>query len=280
MTIEIQSLRQTELPSALTLHASVGSNPGLSDLRVLLACDPDCVLAIRQDDRLLGFITVVRYPWFNAFVSIPVVAVEAQGRGLEKQLLSTALKRLAGYNVGADVPKAYLSLFEGAGFSEHLSVTMHTGILTPPEEMIPGIVPSAGVNHGSLAAYDTTSFCRERGALLKQWCAAPGAICVCAVSGSVVVGYAVARPLKRGMGIGPLFANDERTARKLIQSVADEIPLNSAIHCCVPSSNPSAASLVSSLGLVQGERYTRMFTDFNPVPDYSRWFFTASAEIG
>lgn len=280
MTVEFRSLRQTELPAAQSLIAGLGVNSGLSDLRVLLSHDPDSVLAAFGDELLLGLATAVRYPWFNAFVSAPVVTRAEQGGELGKQLIEHHIKRLAGYNLVADVPGPCQGLFGTLGFNPTIGITCYTGMLAPPDEIIPGVVPVSTVQLSSLTAFDSVVFGRDRCALMKQWCAAPGAVNLCAVSGSAVTGYVVARPLRRGIGIGPLFATDEKTAHKLLASVADEIPPDTPIHCLVPSASQLAVSIVADLGLVPGEKFIRMCSNFDPVPDYTRWVFTASPELG
>ena len=137
----------------------------------------------------------------------------------------------------------------------------------------------------ALFMYDTKVFGFERHAFLSKWLRMIGShACVAIDSESSIVGYTVARPtfIKESYKIGPLFADSEAIAEKLLKAVFEELLRQEepAPVVCIDAATEKAARLCERL---QGERsFELVYMVMNDLPDacFDRWFCYTTVQFG
>ena len=133
--------------------------------------------------------------------------------------------------------------------------------------------------------YDTTVFGFERHAFLSKWLRVTGSHARVAINteGSIV-GYKVARPTfvkEEGYRIGPLFADSEAIAEKLLKAVFEALLQGeSAAVVCVDAPTEKAGKLCERL---QGKiLFHVVYMIMNDLPDacFDKWFGYTAVELG
>ena len=141
------------------------------------------------------------------------------------------------------------------------------------------------VNMQALLMYDTTVFGFERHAFLSKWIRMTGSHVRVAmdIEGSIV-GYTVARPtfIKESYKIGPLFADSEPIAEKLLKAVFEELLRQEepAPVVCIDAPTEKATKLCERL---QGKRlFELVYMVTNDLPDacFDRWFGYSTTQLG
>lgn len=119
----------------------------------------------------------------------------------------------------------------------------------------------AAVPFEELVAYDGTIFPASRPHFLRRWIALPESVALGFQVEGRLAGYGVLRPGRKGFKIGPLFADDERIAAALFQTLAGQVP-KGPIFLDAPdlTANSAAADLARRMGLTEVFQTARMYS--------------------
>jgi hypothetical protein len=94
-----------------------------------------------------------------------------------------------------------------------------------------------------------------------------------------VVGFAVARPFRRGTNIRPLYADDTACALALFAAL-DTPSLQRPVIIDVPETNKAAVQLVEDFSFKPVFETARMYTRTAPAIDMARLFGVTTFELG
>jgi hypothetical protein len=94
-----------------------------------------------------------------------------------------------------------------------------------------------------------------------------------------LTGYGVIRACQTGYKIGPLFADDVRTADALLLALAEHAA-EAPIFLDVPEVNPAALALVQRHGMKQVFETARMYTRGEPALATGHIFGVTTYELG
>ena len=180
--------------------------------------------------------------------------------------------------------KGFRSQFYGARFDFHLPTAM-TRFTEISEKCPVEIKCIEEVNLEALSVYDTTVFGFQRQAFLSRWLRFPGSHARVAIdSEGSIVGYTVARPMfvkEEGYKIGPLFADSEPIAEKLLKAVLEELlQKQPAPLVCIDAPTKKATEMSERL---QGKRwFEHVYMVMNDLPDacFDKWFGITTLELG
>ena len=181
--------------------------------------------------------------------------------------------------------KGFRSQFYGARFDFHLPSAI-TRFSEVSERCPIEIRCIEEVDLEALFMYDTAVFGFERHAFLSKWLRVPGSHARVAInSEGSIVGYTVARPTfvkEEGYRIGPLFADSEPIAEKLLKAVFEALLREEpAPAVCMDVPTEKATKLGEKL---QGKRsYEQVYMVMNGgLPDacFDKWFGITSVEVG
>lgn len=259
--------------------ADEGWNPGLSDSASFFAQDPEGFFIGRIGEEPVSAASVVNYGADYAFLGFYLVRPDLRGRGYGITTWKTALAHAGGRTVGLDGVVAEQDNYRRSGF-ELAYRTVRFGGVAPVSEVPSGVRPAKEADRAAITAYDSACCPADRPRFLERWLTGPGHRTFVRVAGDGhLTGYAVIRPARDSLRIGPLFADTGEDARALLaQLSADAAGRGFAID--VPETNTAGIALAEELGLAPSFETARMYT--GPVRPFAqeRVYGVTTLELG
>ena len=280
----VDTATPADVEMAVEWAAREGWNPGRSDAACFHAADPDGFLVGRIDSEPVSVISAVRYRGGFAFVGLYIVAPRWRGLGLGWATWSAAMQRLDGLVVGLDGVVEQQANYARSGFAlAHRNVRYggapdRRALATAAGDRDARVL-GAGDLPG-IAGVDRVCFGFERPAFLAAWIAQPGATVVGVRDGDDLTGYAVARPCRTGMKVGPLFADTVADAAALLDLLMAESDVPGPVFWDVPQPHAGAVGLAERAGLAPVFETARMYRGGDPGLPLHRIFGITTFELG
>ena len=273
--------------------AEEGWRPGRKDAECYLACDPTEAFVGEFNGKPVGCMTMAKYGDSFAFAETYIVNKEFRGKGYGREIWDAAIasarpSRSIGLSGLVEMEKVYKrkgfrSHFYGARFVFHLPNAL-TRLSETSERSPVKIKCLEQVNLEGLFKYDADVFGFERHAFLSKWLGVTGSHARVAINNEgSIVGYTFARPIKEeGYKIGPLFADSEPIAEKLLKSLFEELreQVDPAVVVSLDTPTEKATELGESL---QGNRSMELaYMVMGDCPDlcFDKWFVYTTIELG
>ena len=268
--------------------------PGLKDAECFLACDPSGAFLGELNGKPIACATMTKYAERFAFGGCYIVSKEYRGKGYGGMLYDAAMASVMPSRSIAIIGllqweelykrKGFRSKFYGARFDLH-PPTAITRFSETSERCPVNIKCIEEIDLHALFKYDTTVFGVERHAFLSKWLRIPGKHGRVAInSEGSIVGYTVARPLfakEEGYKIGPLFADSEAVAEKLLKAVFEELLQEQPTPVvCIDAPTKKAKEIGERL---QGKKSLEtVYMVMNDPPDacFDKWFGMTTLELG
>lgn len=279
----IRPMRRDELDVLVGWAADEGWNPGLHDAGLFWETDPAGFLAAETGGEMVGGGSTVSYAGRFGFMGFFIVARAHRGRGLGRRLWEhrrrALLARLEpGASIGMDGVFAMQPFYERGGFVAAGRDLRFEGV----GEAAPvpaGLLDARRVPFDELCAYDSGRFPAPRPDFLRRWIAQPGSLALAAVTGGEVRGYGVARPCRRGVKVGPLFAADRDAAERLLTGLGTLAP-GEPLVLDVPEGNAAAMGMVGDRGMAEVFGCARMYLGPRPALPEGEVFGVTTFELG
>jgi len=133
--------------------------------------------------------------------------------------------------------------------------------------------------------YDTAVFGFERHAFVRKWLRMTGSHTRVAIdSEGSIVGYTVARPMfvQKGYKIGPLFADSEPIAEKLLKAVFEELlrQQHPAPVVCIDAPTEKATKLCEDFKRKRSFELVYMVMNDLPNACFDKWFGYTTVQFG
>ena len=275
-------MRADEVPILDGWAAAEGWNPGLADLGIAWATDPEAFVALRQGDLLAGGGTILSYDGRFGFMGLFIVRSDLRGLGLGAMLWEHRLNRLRqrlrpDASIGMDGVFDLVPFYERGGFVLAYRDLRFDGIASgEPDE---SVVPVEVVGFEAIERYDRLHVAAPRAALLRRWLEQPGAHGVALCKEGLVVGYGVVRPCRRGYRLAPVFADTPDLAERIVahlMSIVDGEP----VQIDVPEPNAPGLELAARFSLAESFGCARMYYGPDPRLPVERIFGVTSFELG
>ena len=271
-----------------------GWGPGLQHAECFMACDPTAGFVGELNGKRICCCTLAKHGDSFAFAGSYIVSEEFRAKGYGKKIFDAfrksvkhfpSIATITGLKQG-EINKRYgfRSLFYGAFFVVNIptAIGCFSGTLERSPVKIKRIEE---VNMQALFMYDTTVFGFERHAFLSKWLRMASSHARVAIdSEGSIVGYTVARPtfIKESYKIGPLFADSDAIAEKLLKAVfeellREEVPLPVV---CIDAPTEKATKLCER---PQGKRsFDLVYMVLNDPPDacFDKWFGYTTVQFG
>jgi GNAT superfamily N-acetyltransferase len=270
-------MRDDERALAIDWAADEGWNPGLHDAGALGTVDPNGWLIAEIDGEPVGCITALRYDESFAFVGFYIVKAQHRGKGYGLALWEAAMEHVSGFNVGLDGVLDQVDNYAKSGFVLDVRNARYRGISGGVAGSGTAIVTTTDLPE--IIAYDRTCFPAPREAFLRSWSTLPDSFSRIARDGGEVVGYGTIRRCREGWKIGPLFANDAATAKRLFDDLRSHAD-GESVYLDVPTSNAPAVELANRAGMEIVFETARMYTRGRPTFASGRVFGVTSFELG
>ena len=255
-----------------------GWNPGLHDAEAFLAADPDGFLLGSLDGEPIAAISLVNYDDRFAFLGVYIVRPEFRGRGHGLSIWRTAMERAGTRIVGLDGVVDQQANYARSGFRLVRRNVRYSG-QGGGSPVLAGIAPLAEVPLEAILRYDAGIFPADRSRFLDNWLRMPGATGLASLRDGALTGYGVARPCRIGFKIGPLFAEDEATAERLLGGLVGSIG-DEPFFLDIPEPNEAARPLVERFGMSPVFETARMYAGNAPPEPVDRIFGVTSFELG
>jgi GNAT superfamily N-acetyltransferase len=276
-------LERPDLDVVVDWAAAEGWNPGLADAEVFWATDPAGFVGVRQDGELIAAGSIVSYGARFGFMGFFIVRPDLRGRGLGRRLWlwrrDALLARLRhGAAIGMDGVFAMQPFYASGGFRfSHRNLRMRgVGSDAAPD---PALRSLADLPFADVAAYDRRHFGFDRAGFLRAWIAPAGGFGLGLVDGGRLRGLGVARPCREGFKIGPLFADDEAGADRLVRGLG-RVTAGAPVVLDVPENNPAALALAARHAMDEVFGCARMYLGPAPALPWERIFGVTTFELG
>ena len=271
-----------------------GWRPGLKDAECFFACDPTAAFVGELNGKPIACITMTKYSQRSTFGGCYIVSREYRGKGYGGMLRDAVLASVMPSRSIAISGllnleelykrKGFRSQFYGARFDFHPSTAI-TRLSEMSERCPVNIKWIEEVDLQALFRYDAAVFGVERHAFLSKWLRIPGKHGRVAInSEGSIVGYIVARPMfvkEDGYKIGPLFADSEAIAEKLLKAVFNELlQAEPAPVVCIDAPTKRAKEMGEKL---QGKKsFEMVYMVMYDLPDacFDKWFGMTTPELG
>jgi GNAT superfamily N-acetyltransferase len=258
--------------------AAEGWNPGLDDAERFLAADSDAFIASEADGEIGGTVSCALYGDDYGFIGFYIVRADLRGRGIGTALFDRALARAGDRVIGLDGVLEQQAVYASLGFKLAHRNERWRG--TGGGSASPDLIALGEIRFDQLAAYDERVFGSERTTFLRAWIDRPPRHALAAVNGGELTGYAVLRPCREGMKVGPLFADEADTARTLLQGMRSAAGDGTPVFLDVPHANPAALELARDNLDAPVFETARMYRNGRPPEDLARVFGVTTFELG
>ena len=276
-------MTHAEIGRAVDWAAAEGWNPGLHDADCFAMVDAEGFIGGLLDGELVSSISVVNYDPSFAFLGFYIVQPSVRGRGHGLSTWQAGIAHAGSRVIGLDGVVAQQENYRRSGFALAYRNIRYGGIARVPRGKPRDgcrVLPATDVPIASLLAYDRIGFPAPRPAFLKTWLTAPDHVARVLTRDGALAGLAVARPCRKGVKVGPLFADDDASAEALFAAVTIGFAAGTELFLDVPEINAAAVALAESAGLTPVFETARMYRGAPRAIDISRVFGVTSFELG
>lgn len=263
----IRTMTRKEFDMAVEWAAQEGWNPGLHDADSYFQADPNGFFIGLLDDEPIATISAVKYDESFGFLGFYIVKPEYRAKGYGIQIWDTAMKYLDGLNIALDGVVAQQENYKKSGFKLAYRNIRYEGIGGGEAPENPNIVELKTLPFETIDTYDQPFFPANRSGFTNSWINQPDSYAFGMMRNGNLSGYGVIRKCQNGYKIGPLFADDAKTAEDLFLALKSKTDASSPIFLDVPEVNQAAIALAEKYNMQLSFETARMYTkDFPDLP--------------
>jgi ribosomal protein S18 acetylase RimI-like enzyme len=284
----LRNMIRAELDELVEWAALEGWNPGLHDADAYWATDPEAFIAAELKGDLIGGGAITAYGDDFGFMGFFIIKPEHRGQGYGNVLWLARRDRLKarlrpGATIGMDGVFDMEPYYAKGGFVRSHRDLRYSGNIAPllPEGQGDGIeiLPIDRVPFDDWLDYDRRCFPSHREKFLRAWRVLPESLAFAARRHGRLSGYGVIRRCRDGYRVGPLFADDQAVARRLLSELS-AFAAQGLIYLDVPENNPEALALVQALEMEEVFGCARMYLGPFPALEHRLVFGVTTLELG
>lgn len=280
--LELDLMTSTEVAILRQWAVAEGWNPGLSDINVARAYDPEAFIALRRNGELLGGGSIFSYEGVCGFMGLFIMREDQRQRGLGNILWQHRRDRLRdrlhpNALVGMDGVLHMVPYYRRGGFEYRYEDVRFQGKAVGQASA--QCRSMTDEDFTDIAALDKSSFPCDRSDFLQRWLSAPGMKTAVIKDGDKLEAFAALRPAEEGYKFGPVLAYSPEGAREAVAHLMSGIR-GKLVQLDVPEINKEAVALAMSFGLEDVFRCAKMCLGGQPALKTSRVFGLTSFEFG
>ena len=276
--LKIRKMSREEAEFAVEMAAAEGWNPGIHDGELFYETDPEGFFIAEIAGKPVGCASAVAYDDSFGFSGLYVVKPEFRGKGIGMKLTEKCLEYMGNRNIGLDGvvenEKKYQKIMKFRSAYSNLRFEGKGGGEVPD-----GLVEISTVPFKSLLEYDREMFPAPRSGFLEKWINQPDSYAFAAVEAGKLNGYGVIRKCRKGHKIGPLFADDQKTAEKIFLALKASVP-GEFIYLDVPEPNKKAVEIAEKYRMNVMFKTIRMYSRKEPEIKLEQVYGVTSFELG
>ena len=271
---------KTDMSYIMSLAMKQGWKPGKHDAHTFFKLDPNGFFLGKLKDKIIAMGSMVLYDTTYAFSGLYMVLPEFQGQGYGLALTKARLAYAGDRTIGLDGVLNMVDKYARLGYKPH-----HEFIRFAFRENItvlsnPCIHSIQTISFDNICQYDHLHFPVPRDTFLKYWLMQPESKTYIYLEHKQIKGYGVIRPcFDGGYRIGPLFANNQKIASVLLESLIS-FAKGAVVFLDIPEPNLSAQGLVASYGMTEEFRVLRMYKGKAPKENLNQIYGNTTFEIG
>lgn len=271
----IRTLDSDEVETLVGWAAAEGWNPGIGDAAAFRTADPEGFLGAFVEGEIVAGISAVAYGDSFGFIGLYICRPEFRGQGHGKAVWDAGMERLGNRTIGLDGVPEQQANYSAMGFSKAYETTRMTGV--PPVADEGGITDISLDVSSELRALDHQCFPGPRDRFLATWLAPPRHS-LAAVEDGRLVGYGVVRACGEGHKVGPLFAESDAVALRLLAALAGRA--GGPVQVDVPMGQGAFHEALGGAGMVPGFSTARMYRGPAPEVASSKIYGISTLELG
>ncbi len=275
----VRTMTADDVPLAIEWAAREGWNPGVHDAHCFRCADAGGFFVGELRGEPVGSISAVAYDAHFGFIGLYIVRPEFRGKGFGWRIWQHAIAYLGESNIGLDGVVAQQPNYRKSGFQLAYRNIRFQGIAEIDAASAAALIDVRQLPFELLSAYDRRFFPAPREAFLRAWIGQPGAVALARVDDGQMRGYGVLRQCREGRKIGPLFADDDRTAEALFTALVARCA-GETVALDVPELNASAVALAGRHRLTSVFETARMYTKHAPDIPLEQLYGVTSFELG
>lgn len=276
-TLPVRALDASEAHMAIEWARQEGWNPGPFDATCFYAADPAGFLVSLHEGEPAAVISVVRYGESFAFLGLYICRPDLRGQGYGYRVWQAGIAHAGNRTIGLDGVPAQQANYAKSGFELAWRNARYQG--TGGGGPVSGLVDLDTVPFAMIADYDKHTFEADRRSFLRHWIAQPGAVRLGVMNDGALQGWGLLRHCVIGAKIGPLFANDQATAEKLLDGLLAAAP-EGPVVLDVPEPNILANKAAQARGMTPVFETARMYAGPRPELDVDKIWGITSFELG
>src|SRR5262245_60913975 len=256
---EIAPLTAAELGDAEELVAEAGWNQTAADWRIFL--ELGTVHAVRADRRVVATAATLPYQSFG-WISMVLVTAEHRRRGLASLLMRRCIDALvaSGRVPVLDATPDGQQVYRGLGFQDtwgfqRLTLLERSGAGAPSTDGIL-IKPITDAMWPTLCRYDAAAFGADRTALLARLRTRLPAAALYAERAGEIAGLLLGRDGRTSSQLGPLVADNDATARRLLAQALGA--MEGPVYIDLADAKADIRAWLGTLGFAAQRPLTRM----------------------
>jgi len=275
----VRNMTREECDIAVEWAAQEGWNPGLHDAECFYKADPSGFFMAFKDGEPAGCLSAVAYDEHFGFAGFYIVRPEWRNLGIGRHLVREAQAYAGSRTIGNDAVVAQQEAYKQMGFHFAHRNIRYCGIAGPAELIAPEIIDLKEIPFSRLAAYDRGIFPADRSGFINGWIRQPDSAALGYVKTGKLSGYGVIRKCRQGHKIGPLFADHEEIAEKLLLALTGKI-IGEEFFLDIPEPNSEAGELVKRHNMQKVFETARMYSGKAPSLPLEKIFGVTSFELG
>ncbi len=272
MTRTIRTLVPGEVEILVGWATAEGWNPGTGDATAFRRADPDGFLGAFIDGEMVAGISAIAYDEGFGFIGLYICRSDRRGQGHGKAVWDAAMARLTGRTIGLDAVPEQQGNYAAMGFVPAYETIRMSGAMERIGDT--GVTPVTADVLPQIEAFDQRCFPAPRRSFLEAWLQPPRSALAVIEEGEIR-GFAAFRHCVSGSKIGPLFADGDRTAARLLAALAD-----GPLQIDVPVAQQSFISALEKAGFSRSFSTTRMYRGPIPVVEMNRVYGITTLELG
>ncbi len=281
MLTEIHALNESHLADALALSAEAHCNQTIDDWRTMLGAGK-AIGITASDGRFVASALTLPHGDTFGWISMVLVTESWRKKGLATQLLERAIEMLEadGLTPVLDATPAGENVYRPLGFVPHFAIQrweIDAAASAPVNvERPPCSRALKAGDREAILAYDQGVFGGDRGAILDALISRSAGLARIEHAG---LGYLLSRDGRLARQIGPLCADDEKTAIDMLERALAGMSGPVFIDAC--DHHPGIVERLKTLGFKSQRPFWRMAKNRNePFGEPARVFALAGPELG